>query len=159
MSTMVKEVNNNSFFTEYNDALTAALNLVLDNHPEYLKTGKLNIPASNNHGNHEVMGKKTDFPLIKLAQTLAIIGILITLVLILFRGTLVNSEIAVRALKNQGFTNVEILDKDWLAVGLRGCSSSDCAKFEIKADNSAGKKVNVFVCVGWPFKGATIRSQ
>jgi hypothetical protein len=74
------------------------------------------------------------------------------------RGILVDESRAVRHLENLGFSEVVITDKAWFAVGFRGCSEKDAAKFTAHAINPAGKIVAVGVCVGWPFKGATIRS-
>lgn len=75
------------------------------------------------------------------------------------RGILVNESVAIKALETQGFGDVEITKRAWFAVDYRGCSSSDVVKFEAIAINPIGKRVNVFVCAGWPFKGATIRSK
>lgn len=73
------------------------------------------------------------------------------------RGILTEPSQAVQALEIQGYSSIEIVDKSWLVVGLRGCGY-DAARYTANAMNPAGKKVQVFVCVGWPFKGATIRT-
>lgn len=92
-------------------------------------------------------------------QLLYIVVIIVTVFFAIFRGIFVDSAIAKRALEKQGYENIEILDKDWLFIGVRGCDGRDAAKFEVKATNSAKKSVEVNVCVGWPFKGATIRTD
>lgn len=75
------------------------------------------------------------------------------------RGSCADEEQAIRAAENFGFSEVEVLDKSIWFIGFKGCSSSDAALFEVRARNPAGKEVEVGVCVGWPFKGATMRSQ
>lgn len=88
--------------------------------------------------------------------------IIVAIVLILastLRGCFAKQESAVKALETQGYNHVQITDKDIVLVGVRGCSRSDAAKFEATALNPAGKPVEVFVCMGWPFKGATVRSR
>lgn len=82
----------------------------------------------------------------------------ILFVLLLFvRGMLVEPSVAVNALQNQGYSDVEVVDSSWILVNFQGCGS-DAAIFHCKAINPAGKKVDINVCVGWPFKGATVRS-
>lgn len=73
------------------------------------------------------------------------------------RGMLVDEQVAVDTMEAQGFTNVEVTDKAWFAVGLRGCGSDDTAKFEVTAINSNGQEVECLVCADWPLKGSTIR--
>lgn len=101
------------------------------------------------------MKKRFNFTVHELMIAFFVIIILATLC----RGCIVNQDEAVKALETQGFSQVQILDKGVLFVGLRGCSSHDAAKFEAKAINPIGKEVQVFVCTGWPFKGATVRSK
>lgn len=74
------------------------------------------------------------------------------------RGFLVNDDIAVRALETAGYTDVQITEKAWFAIGFRGGEDSDAARFTAKAKNPSGKEVTVYVFSGWLFKGATIRS-
>jgi len=74
-------------------------------------------------------------------------------------GACVSDDSVVTAVENQGYTDVEILDKDIVLVGWAGCSDDDAAAYEVKATNSLGKRVNLLVCAGWPFKGVTVRSK
>lgn len=76
-----------------------------------------------------------------------------------FRGVFVGPATAVRALETQGYSDVKILDKDVFLVQVRGCSNSDAAKFEAAAKNPLSKEVKVNVCIGWPFKAATVRTD
>jgi len=100
--------------------------------------------------------KQCGFTLIELLTTAAII---LTIAMGLFRGTLADKHLAVHALEDQGFENIEITDKAWFFVGLRGCDGHDAARFTAQATNVRGKTVETYVCTGWPFKGATIRSK
>jgi hypothetical protein len=83
--------------------------------------------------------------------------VLLTCTFVLFRGCAASPEPAKEALEVQGFSEIEIVDHDWLFVGVRGCGGYDSAKFEAKAVNPLGKKVDVTVCAGWPFGGYTVR--
>jgi hypothetical protein len=74
------------------------------------------------------------------------------------RGSCADPQSAVTALKNQGFSHVIIIDQSYMFVGVRGCDGSDAARFTAQATNPVGKRVKLYVCVGWPFKGATIRT-
>ena len=92
----------------------------------------------------------------------SILSVLLFLVLIIGscgRGALVNEDVAVRALDTQGYSDIKITDSAWFAVGLRGCDEKDAARFTATAKNPAGKQVKVYVCTGWIFKGATIRTK
>lgn len=72
-------------------------------------------------------------------------------------GSLASEDKAVSLLENQGFENVEIVERDVFFVSLKGCSEQDVALFTATGTNPIGKEVEVEVCVGWPFKGATMR--
>tara|TARA_B100000508_G_C11435908_1_gene266012 strand:+ start:956 stop:1234 length:279 start_codon:yes stop_codon:yes gene_type:complete len=74
------------------------------------------------------------------------------------RGALVGDAKVYTALENLGFTEIQVTDKAWFLVGMRGCSERDAAMFTATAVNPVGKRVTTTVCVGWPFKGATVRS-
>jgi hypothetical protein len=76
-----------------------------------------------------------------------------------YRGSCASSDQAIRAVENLGFTDIEVVDKAIWFIGFRGCDSKDAALFTVRGKNPAGKVVEVGVCVGWPFKGATVRSQ
>ncbi len=75
-----------------------------------------------------------------------------------FRGALVGPESSIHALEVQGFTDITLLDHDWMFIGLRGGEASDAARFTFEATNPIGKRVTVYVFDGWPFKGATMRA-
>lgn len=75
------------------------------------------------------------------------------------RGLWVNENVAVRALETQGYQNIQVVDHVWFAVGMRGCGEKDAARFTVRATNALGKNVELYVCSGWIFKGATIRTK
>lgn len=74
------------------------------------------------------------------------------------RGTFADEATARNALETQGYSNITITNHAWFAVGLRGCAEKDAARFDATATNPAGRAVKVYVCTGFPFKGATIRT-
>ena len=78
-------------------------------------------------------------------------------ILSLCRGSCVSNDIAFKTAEVQGFTEIEVIEHVWFGVGLRGCSSSDAARFTVQAKNSNGKPVTIYVCSGWILKSATIR--
>ena len=90
--------------------------------------------------------------------------LLTALIIVLFlgscaRGALISEDIAVRALDTQGYSDITITDHSWFAIGMRGCDEKDAARFTATTKNPAGKEVQVYVCTGWIFKGATIRTK
>jgi len=89
-------------------------------------------------------------------QILLLVAILC---LVLFRGALVADSSAIKALDDAGYSNVVVQDRAYFAIAIRGGSKGDAARFTCKATNPAGKEVVIYVFVGWPFKGATVRSM
>lgn len=104
------------------------------------------------------MKRENGFTLIELMIIVAIVSIVAALLLKGFPGAFVKNEKAIRALEANGFFKIEIIDHSWFLVGYRGCDKSDVARFTAKATNPAGKEVQLYVCTGWIFKGATIRT-
>ena len=92
----------------------------------------------------------------KLFIALIVLGIITVGIM---RGSFVKEDVAVRSLEIQGYSNIQITSKDWLAPSLRGCGRGDAVRFVAEATNPVGKMVEVYVCAGWPFKGATIRTK
>lgn len=74
-------------------------------------------------------------------------------------GVLVDDSHIVRAVENQGYSNVQINSKHILFVDWYGCSNEDEACYDIQATNPLGKRVGIIACAGWPFKGVTVRSK
>jgi hypothetical protein len=74
-------------------------------------------------------------------------------------GFMVDKNQAIRAATNLGFTDVKIEDRAIFFLEWRGCSKSDDAGFTVTGKNSQGQRVTILVCVGWPFKGATVRTK
>lgn len=74
-------------------------------------------------------------------------------------GVFIDEDVAIRTLETQGFSDVRITGKRIFFVGIGGCGKGDDARFSAVATNPIGKEVEVFVCAGWPFKGATVRTK
>lgn len=74
------------------------------------------------------------------------------------QGYLVSENTAVHALEVQGFTNVKVTHRACHFLKWRGAGTDDDVRFTCEADNPKGERVTVYVFVGWPFKGATIRN-
>ena len=96
------------------------------------------------------------FSLTELMIIVAIVGIL---VFPFIRGLMVDDGIASRAASARGFTEIVVKDRTNILPIFKGCSAQDAAAFNITAVNPAGDKVDLVVCAGWPFKGATVRSH
>ncbi len=93
----------------------------------------------------------------KLSGPLIVVMLIVALIFESF-GMLVSKDRAVKALTDQGFSNITVTKRAWFLVGMRGCSGSDAVRFTAKATNPAGKNVEIYVCTGLLFKGATMRS-
>lgn len=99
--------------------------------------------------------KQRGFTAIELIYALLIVLIF---AVSLFRGVFVSDDVGVKALENQGYTNIRVTDNSFFVVGLRGCDGKDAARITATVTNSQGKDVTLYVCAGWPFKGATVRN-
>jgi hypothetical protein len=104
----------------------------------------------------KVLSIRGGFTLIELLLILVVVAVIF---LSVFRGAFVGEDIATRALEKQGYSDIRITKHNWFLIGLRGCDARDAAKFTAKVKNPAGKDAEVFVCTGWIFKGATIRTD
>lgn len=92
---------------------------------------------------------------------LKVFGAFLALVLIFAgcsRGALVREDVAIRALEDQGFSDVKVTEHAWFWLGVRGGHKDDAARFTCQAKNPAGKEVTMYVFSGWLFGGATIRT-
>lgn len=74
-------------------------------------------------------------------------------------GRFANEDVAKQSLITNGFSNVKLIDRSSVFVGFQGCDKYDLTKFKFSAINASGKAVTVYVCQGWPLKGATIRGM
>ncbi len=72
------------------------------------------------------------------------------------RGIWVDENVAVRTMEAQGYKNIQVTERAWLGLGLRGCDSKDAVRFTVKATGSTGNNTEVYVCAG-VLKGGTIR--
>ena len=87
-----------------------------------------------------------------------IIVTLLVALLLMCRGVFVSNDVGVQALENQSYTNIRVIDNVFFFVGFRGCEGTDAARITATATNQLGKDVTLYVCAGWPFKGATVRN-
>jgi len=85
--------------------------------------------------------------------------VLFVFLMIASLGRFVDEDVAIRALRNQGFNDIQIVGKHIWFVQFQGCGVGDAAKFDIEAVNPRGYPVQVYVCAGFWVKGATIRSN
>lgn len=96
------------------------------------------------------------FTLVELLMTLGVAAFLICSCGYFMRGCLVDSQRAVDAATNDGFTDVSVVSHQYVLVGWRGCSGdTDAAKFVMRGKRG-GRDVKFFVCSGL-LKGSTIR--
>jgi hypothetical protein len=86
-----------------------------------------------------------------------LIGVLLA-ALTSLRGGCTTAEEAAKVLQINGFHDVKITDRAIFFVGLQGCDGDDAARYTTTAVNSRGERVSLYVCMGWPFKGSTIRT-
>jgi hypothetical protein len=89
--------------------------------------------------------------------SVAVVIIALALTWAFLAGSLASQSNAENALRTQGFDHIHLVSRNNIAVELFGCGKEDVAKFNFTAQNVRGRTVNVSVCEGWPFKGATIR--
>ncbi len=85
---------------------------------------------------------------------LGVFGLVITF--IFARGIYVSEARAVKTLETNGFTDIEIVNKDVFFISWRGCGDSDVAAFDAKAINPNGRLVDISTCHGF-LKGGTVR--
>jgi hypothetical protein len=73
----------------------------------------------------------------------------------IFGGAFIDPQIAIEALDAQAYTDIRIIDRTWLFVGLHGCDGRDRVKFTAAVKDPAGRPIEVYVCSGF-FGGATL---
>lgn len=75
------------------------------------------------------------------------------------RGSFVPEEQAIFAAEAEGLSQVQVEDHSWFAIGLRGCSQRDAAKFVVSGVTKEGSRTTLTICVDWPLRGATIQPK
>jgi len=80
------------------------------------------------------------------------------LMLVVSCGLAVKDEATIRAVENQGYSNVTIIKKHIIFPDFCGCSKDDAAAYEMTATNPANKQVNIIACAGI-LKGVTVRTK
>jgi len=97
----------------------------------------------------------------QLGESLGLVGMVLLAALffgaIMARGACVSPDGAVSSARAMGFEDIEVTEHAWFAVGLRGCGTSDAARFTLRGTNPRGSRVNLVVCSGWLLKGDTVR--
>jgi len=83
------------------------------------------------------------------------------IVLAAFLTACTNDNEAVKALSDNGFSNITITDRGGVFAGWAGCDSKDGNWYHADATNPAGRPVHMLVCCGsaMSFKGCTVRSK
>lgn len=89
--------------------------------------------------------------------SLVVVGAILISLLSFGAGLFADSELALRTAAGVGVQGAIIVDEHRFFPGLQGCSEEDAAAFDIVGVNASGDPVELTVCVGWPFKGATPR--
>jgi hypothetical protein len=86
---------------------------------------------------------------------------LILLCVACLSGCVANDNEAIKALDDQGFSNISIMDRGIFGADWAGCGQDDGAYYKAVATNPAGKRVNLLVCCGgaMSFKGCVVRSK
>ena len=85
--------------------------------------------------------------------------LIILLMLLAGCGAFVEDGLAIKAVRDFGFSDVRIEERHIFFVEWRGCGRGDDAAFKVSGVNPKGIRVHMLVCVGWPFKGATVRMK
>jgi len=72
-----------------------------------------------------------------------------------------NDNEAIKALDDQGFSNISIMDRGAFGAHWAGCGEDDGNYYNVVATNPAGKRVSLLVCCGgaMSFKGCVVRSK
>lgn len=72
-------------------------------------------------------------------------------------GELVSSDRAIQAVRDEGFTEVNVREQHGIAPRFYGCVRGDSVAFDVTATNVQHRRVNLTVCCGLILKGCTIR--
>jgi hypothetical protein len=74
-------------------------------------------------------------------------------------GACVDDDQVRRAVQKQGYSEVKLGKKSIILMSWTGCGRSDAAAYEATALSTKGKRVDLIVCAGWPYKGVTVRTK
>jgi|GEM_PF-3343305 len=64
-------------------------------------------------------------------------------------GFICRSSTAIKAVSDEGYTNVLVNSKHVFFTGWHGCSKHDDAAFDVSAKNVRGEQVRLTVCSTW----------
>jgi len=93
----------------------------------------------------------------KIYKIILIIWLLLLVFAIFPKGIFVPEARATKILEEQGYSSINITRKDIWFIPLKGGDQMDVVRFTASALNPVNKPVTVYVFVGWPFKGTTVR--
>ena len=81
--------------------------------------------------------------------------------LVCLTGCVVNDREAIKALDDNGFTNIRIIDHGSVFPSIEGCGNDDGVYHYAMTTNPVGKQVKMLVCCGRisSFNGCVIRSK
>lgn len=79
--------------------------------------------------------------------------------LLLGCGAMVDDADVIRAANDQGYTDVRITDRHFIAPEFFGGGKNDDIAVEARAKNPLGKEVRIIISGGLLFKGYTIRTR
>lgn len=83
--------------------------------------------------------------------------VVIIWLLVVTRGYMVKEERAHLVMHAHDFTNTKVIDRQVWFTTFSGCSGYDAVAFTVMGINMHKESVEMLVCEGWPFKGATLR--
>jgi hypothetical protein len=81
--------------------------------------------------------------------------------IVMLAGCATNDHEAIKALDDEGFSDISITDRGFMFAEWQGCDKRDGNWYHAHATNPRGKPVNMLVCCGssLSFKGCTVRSK
>jgi len=86
----------------------------------------------------------------------AALGVIAVLLVGVILPQFVPESVAYSTAEGLGYTDVEVVSRDWVLVTLTGCSQGDLVKFTVSGTNPAGDQQTFYVCAGL-FKAGTPR--
>lgn len=89
-------------------------------------------------------------------HTVMLIVTLVLAVIIMNRGIVASPQIAIDALIELGYTDIEINEHKWLLGEIRFCPSGYSAHFTATATDPQGKSGTVHVCTGFRYGGVLV---
>lgn len=89
----------------------------------------------------------------KIGFALAVVVIFV----LFFGGVLIPDRAAVKIATDEHYSDARVIGSAWLGVEFRGCGWTDHVRFTVEANDEAGRRRVIYVCVGL-FQGRTFRA-